>query len=133
MTTTYRRDVSHAKAVIAAHRGIAMGRIIARAYPTTPFRISRWTVTHPDRWSVVKIDLCSQCLVVTANGCETDEDVKTAELLAARWPGWDVHGNCPEDCDPWFSWSSCEGCGEHLGGDRHQGVAMRRNRRRVTR
>ena len=132
MTTTYRHDVSHAKRVIAASRGLAMARIVCRNYPTATFIAGRWTVTRPDRWAVRKIDLCSQCLVVTANGCETDEDIQTAEALAREWPGWDVHGNCPENCDGWFSWSSCEGCGESLGGTRHPGVAMRRNRKRVT-
>lgn len=132
MTITYRRDVSHAKRVIAANRGLAMTRIITRAYPTALFQMRRWVLSRPDRWSVIKIDLCSQCLVVTANGCETDEDVATAEAIARTWPGWNIHGNCPENCDGWFSWSSCEGCGESLGGDRHPGVAMRRNRKRVT-
>lgn len=28
-----------------------------------------------------------------------------------------------EDCEPWFSWSSCDTCGSHLGGNRHHAVA----------
>jgi len=30
-----------------------------------------------------------------------------------------------DQCEPGFSWSSCDGCGSHLGGDRHPAVAMR--------
>lgn len=79
-------------------------------------------------WETVEIDLCVTCLVVTANGCENAEDEACAERMADLWPatdGWAVHGNCPEDCDGWFSWQTCDGCGERLGGQRHPGVAMR--------
>ena len=37
----------------------------------------------------------------------------------------DDDGERVEDCEPWFSWSSCHGCGSRLGGSRHHAVAWR--------
>ena len=44
-----------------------------------------------------------------------------------EWCGVDVHGYRAEleDCEPWFSWSPCHGCGSGLGGSRMHGLAWR--------
>jgi hypothetical protein len=87
---------------------------------------------------------CVDCLMMWANGqgpCETsgsttpcdggDDCPDTVHALAMeqQWPmadGWNTSGTCPEDCEGWFSMSSCDGCGSTLGGDRHPFVAMRK-------
>lgn len=89
----------------------------------------RYTWTCPDRWQIIRIEVCIDCLYVIANGVESDEHEKAAEAMARLWPaseGWSVVYDCPENCDGGFSWQSCDGCDSHLGGDRHPAVAMRR-------
>lgn len=87
-----------------------------------------------------EISVCQCCMLTHANGecCDTHSE----------WLGWNADGHplsridpmdglalggehseyCTEDdreagcdCDQnGFSWSSCEGCGSHLGGDRYK-------------
>jgi hypothetical protein len=81
------------------------------------------TVTHDD------LSVCEDCLSLIANGTISDDLDPTAdEAHAARmdalWPGEDVETVCPEDCDGWFSWAPCDGCGSTLGGTRHPAVVL---------
>ena len=136
------------------------------------------------------IDICTDCLMLLANGEIGDEDAagRTAEDVArdieANWAGWDItlgrmrsedvireihtaggdkHQpcdflappqvlawidtdalaltledqltdqlwdswglcECPDESEGWFAWSSCDGCGSRLGGDRHYATAWR--------
>lgn len=87
------------------------------------------------------VDICTDCLMMIANGEIEDADVarnqQVAEEIARIWDGYHLvpgslnHGpdNHPTDDDcpcseSWFSWSDCEGCGSTLGGDRHHAVAI---------
>ena len=65
--------------------------------------------------------VCVCCLMLLANGeqCEhcDHSDYPLMELLADE----DVSLNCEDDCESGhFSWSSCDGCGSPLGGERHR-------------
>jgi len=77
-----------------------------------------------------EISICVDCLIFLANGDDQSEAGDIAERIEAQWSEedpdlhWEIVPNCPEDCDGWFSWSSCDGCGSHLGGDRHPAVAI---------
>ncbi len=55
-------------------------------------------------------------------------NTRHAARMNAHWPGEDgwelVPGDCEGSCE--FSWSSCDGCGSSLGGDRHHAVAWKR-------
>lgn len=79
---------------------------------------------------VADIGICVDCLIVVdgdpSMGSAEDQARTTvaAAQLAANWPGMNVHGACPEDCDGWFSWSSCDGCGNTDGGERHPAVVL---------
>ncbi len=46
------------------------------------------------------------------------------QLAAQLWDGWALC-SCEDTAEGWFSWSSCEGCGSGLGGDRHYATAWR--------
>lgn len=76
-------------------------------------------------WEQIKISVCTTCIVVMSNGCETPEDKACAVLMAEGWPApWTLVAT-GEDEEGWFSWQQCEGCGEVLGGQRYNAVAMR--------
>ena len=64
----------------------------------------------------VEFDVCVDCAMFIANG-ETPEDNPEFTLLPG-WDGWHVVLDSNDDGDTHFSWSSCEGCGSRLGGDR---------------
>lgn len=82
------------------------------------------------KYETVDISICADCVMLIANGELIDDgiDAKGDALdaaIEAIWPyeqGWelsvgnDTHG---------FSWSSCDSCGSHLGGERHEAYAMR--------
>lgn len=96
----------------------------------------------------VTLRLCQCCRLLIANGeCCADDECGTAERLANRWPGAEWHlgvgagtGKCGHDLDDseqeeahyegcedlGFSWSWCDGCDSHLGGQRHAGFASPR-------
>ncbi len=78
--------------------------------------------------------------------CKPDEGCSgVGRSIEAQWPsadGWSVMASCSnEDCGPqpgsaqndddctaregFFTWSSCDCCGSHLGGTRYHGTAMR--------
>lgn len=84
------------------------------------------------------LSVCSSCLMVLANGLEQgpnyDDDKAAADGLARNWAGWDISlgslecDYCPNedgDCEGWFSWSRCDGCGSQLGGDRYHATAWK--------
>jgi len=86
-------------------------------------------------------DVCADCLIMIANGEGSDEHVIEMDK---QWPpddGWhlslgsldceycgsEAREENPEleDCEPWFSWNACHGCGSRLGGDRWHASAWR--------
>lgn len=101
-----------------------------------------------DTRTYADLDICSSCLMVLANGPQQGEnyadDLRAAEGLAHNWPGWDITlGALDEECEHckswresgeegdnpcdegWFSWSSCQGCGSRLGGQRYHATAWK--------
>lgn len=72
------------------------------------------------------LEFCIDCVMLIANGEGTDAHT---EAMVAIW-GEGINGvmglvlSCPEDCEGWFSWSECDGCGSSLGGDRHPGAHL---------
>jgi hypothetical protein len=75
-----------------------------------------------------RIAVCMDCVYIIANG-ETGDGFDYdawATGVEQEWPagdGWRLGYGWSEDpeaesTDTWFSWSSCDGCGSHLGGDR---------------
>ena len=69
----------------------------------------------------VEFEVCTDCAMLIANG-ETPEDNPDFALLPG-WDGWVVVLDSNDDGDTHFSWSSCEGCGSRLGGDRFPAAA----------
>ena len=84
------------------------------------------------------LDVCVDCVQLIANGEVIDaegEDIagEHAERMEQQWP--DAHltlgatdcEHCPDehgqDCEPWFAWSPCDGCGSTLGGNRSHATA----------
>jgi hypothetical protein len=72
------------------------------------------TVTHDG------LAICVDCVMLIANGEGTDEH---CALVTARW-GARLVLACEDDCEGWFSWRDCDGCGSSLGGDRHAAVGF---------
>lgn len=74
--------------------------------------------------NMADLEFCPDCVQMIANGEGTDAH---SEAMIELW-GEGINGvlgltlNCPEDCDGYFTWRSCNGCGDTLGGDRHPGV-----------
>jgi hypothetical protein len=56
---------------------------------------------------------------------ENNANSRHAARMDAHWQGYHVVPACPEDCEGEFSWSSCDGCGSTLGGDRHPAIAWK--------
>lgn len=80
---------------------------------------------------VAELSVCVDCLAIAANGelgqGDTKADEAHAEAMSSQLMGdapWLVPA-CPEDCEGWFSWSRCDGCGSTLGGDRHPAAIVR--------
>jgi hypothetical protein len=75
------------------------------------------------------LELCVCCTLLVANGecCEDSDahsDAQVAQLGEGREGAAGLVLACDEDCEGWFSWSSCDGCGSRLGGDRHPAVIL---------
>lgn len=73
----------------------------------------------------VEIDVCSDCLMIAANGTLGDEDQRAdqahADKIETEWSGWLMVAG---DGEGWFSWHPCGGCGSHLGGNRYSATMM---------
>jgi hypothetical protein len=79
---------------------------------------------------MLDVSLCVDCVTADANG--------TDDLVESQWTGflddWQdwVFGPILTDeqnepNEPHFSWSPCDGCGSHLGGDRFDYVAVHKD------
>lgn len=74
-----------------------------------------------------RADICPDCLYTDANGWNQDEtgrplpDPAPLSLLAGYLIGPDADDldDLDQALEPFFSWSSCQGCGSTLGGDRY--------------
>jgi hypothetical protein len=96
------------------------------------------------RLETVDLSICTDCLLYLANGEVTEsngDDITAAHAakMAAVWgddfdisPGSLECENCPTDdgsnCEPWFSYTQCDGCGTTLGGDRSHATAWVKTR-----
>lgn len=92
-----------------------------------------------------ELSICRDCLIWFANG-ETPGDMTETERndflsrigretagchitlgsIDCEYCGSEARTADPdgtEDCESWFSWSACDTCGSHLGGDRDHAVA----------
>lgn len=75
------------------------------------------------------IRLCVDCVWVDANGYDAEAVAYDWPGFDDRWQGWgfapqtERHGDQHEIKEPHFSWSPCDGCGSHLGGDRYDYTA----------
>lgn len=100
-------------------------------------------MTNHPRFDITEISVCTVCIHLLANG-EYNDGTDTAEVVSAgmeRIWGADLrhmvpggsHESCEPSCDGsgdcfaddlGFSWSSCDGCGDTDGGDRHRATVM---------
>ena len=76
-----------------------------------------------------EIEICQDCLYVSANGMPKDGDVLTPEikLHAERYAeGLKQYGDEPysDQDEPSFSWQACDFCGDKLGGNRYTASVM---------
>lgn len=78
------------------------------------------------RYDKIELSVCVSCLEVLANGVETTEHEQVARDMHEKWGGDERHivPACTDECEGGFSWTSCDGCGSTLGGDRHPAVAL---------
>lgn len=85
------------------------------------------------RFDMTELAVCTVCIHLLANGefnDGTDAAEKCSEGMARIWGDDARHlvpgggGDDEDSGDLGFSWSSCDGCGDTLGGDRHQAWAM---------
>jgi hypothetical protein len=95
-------------------------------------------------FDTTELTICTDCVALLANGEVLDssgEDITSAQSdkMAALWGDTDITlgsldcehcgrearatGTEVESCEPWFSSSSCDGCGSPLGGDRGHAVS----------
>ena len=81
--------------------------------------------------ATTEIQVCVDCLTVTANGELLDGGpgsvAEHVRRMTALW-GDDVEIVPGSDDEGSFSWSSCDGCGSTLGGDRYTAYAIERVR-----
>lgn len=69
--------------------------------------------------------VCVDCLMVIANADASGiADYAEWSRMVARADAtdggkYDVVPACDDDCEGYFSWSSCDYCGSSLGGERH--------------
>lgn len=85
-------------------------------------------MTYDTDTDMGETSVCVDCAMMLANGEGTEEH---AERIAARWQaqGYDLVLACDEECEGWFSWLDCDGCGSTLGGDRHPAHWIKREER----
>jgi hypothetical protein len=71
-----------------------------------------------DGLEFVSTGACSQCKDCGERLCETCEGEDCPNCDGSGYRDFtDAERDCADE--PHFSWSSCEVCGSHLGGDRH--------------
>jgi len=76
-----------------------------------------------------EIEICQDCLYVSANGMPKDGDILTpetklhAERYAESLKQWGDEPYSDQD-EPSFSWQACDFCGETLGGNRYTASVM---------
>ena len=78
-------------------------------------------------WEEEKLRACVECILYVANGDVPDDRDALPDEVAEMWPpaeGWQLCMGDPEQDDE-FSWSPCQCCGSHLGGARHEVIALR--------
>jgi hypothetical protein len=103
-------------------------------------------MTTTSKRETADLSVCVDCVSYLANGevsdPDTGENIATAHAakIAAIWgDAFDITlGSLPcehcgskaretgddvQDCEPWFSWHDCDGCGSTLGGDREHATA----------
>lgn len=76
---------------------------------------------------LTEIAICDDCLFLIANGEVTDgegNDIteQHAAKVSAIWG--DGYVLAMGDGEPFFSYSDCDGCGDKLGGCRHNATAL---------
>ena len=72
----------------------------------------------------IDIDICADCLYTDANGWDERTTGRPLPVPAplSRLDGLRILGAVTDETgfhEPGFSWSSCDGCGCNLGGDRY--------------
>lgn len=85
------------------------------------------TITCPPPWAEVAI--CVDCVMAVTYGPAFDEIGDEWPGLLPHWQGVEfVVARTADDgepvSDPSFSWSPCGGCGDGLGGDRYDYLAL---------
>lgn len=70
-------------------------------------------------------DVCVDCAMLIASGDWDgfgDDRDRISEVLRSfdRYKGWGLtaHWSDGDEVEPWFSWRSCDLCGDRNGGDR---------------
>ena len=84
-----------------------------------------WCPDNRDRrpWDYVCDGSCEAA--ATAHAAAVERNWPDPWILApgsreCEWCGDEARGDddTVEECEPWFSWAACDGCGSTLGGDR---------------
>lgn len=83
---------------------------------------------------IYKGEACIDCVIMIANNDNsgmTEEEFAEWTANVERFDACESGKyyavvDCDEDCEGWFSWSSCDYCNSRLGGDRHPIVFIER-------
>lgn len=78
------------------------------------------------KFNITELEVCTMCIHLLANG-EYDDGTNAVVIVAdgiRRTWGANVSHLVPGSSDLGFSWSSCDGCGSTLGGNRHEASAL---------
>lgn len=78
------------------------------------------------------VELCPCCMYAAeyAEDCRDCHD-PGAILTRIDFTRFSLTNNCPEECEPGFTWSACDGCGQ-TGGELHPYVMWREPQRFVS-
>jgi hypothetical protein len=78
--------------------------------------------------AMVDVDLCVDCVFADANGQGAEGISEDWTGFLPEWDGWlfgpVVTDEDNEPAEAHFSWSTCDGCGSMLGGDRWDYIAV---------
>lgn len=79
----------------------------------------------------VEVALCVDCVFADAYGEDAEGVSEDYTGFLPEWDGWlfgpVVTDESNEPTEPYFSWSPCDGCGSHLGGDRSRYIAVQKH------